>query len=115
MKDFHVRRGMHWMVISLFLAVAACGGDTGTNTGGTGGTGGSGGGSNPVATMSVTVGNNFFDPDDILVSPGAMVTWTWGGGVTHNVTFASSLITNSGNRSNGIRARKRTHHKSITT
>ena len=33
MKDFHVRRGAHWMVISLFLAVTGCGGDYGLSVG----------------------------------------------------------------------------------
>ena len=41
MKDFHVRRGAHWMAMALFFAVAGCGGDSGTNGGG--GNGGGGG------------------------------------------------------------------------
>ncbi len=84
MKDFHVRRGAHWIAISLFLGITGCGGDSGMN-----------GGGDPVATTSVTVGNgsnNVFTPPDILVSTGATVTWTWGGNVGHNVTFASSAV-----------------------
>ena len=99
MKDFHVRRGAHWMVISLFLAVAGCGGDSGTNGGGGdggggGGDGGGGGGTGPTVTTSVTVSNDFFDPASNQVSPGATVTWTWAGGslLGHNVTFASSAV-----------------------
>ena len=93
MKDSYDRRGAHWMIISLFLAVAGCGGDSGTNGGGGGG--GGGGGTTPVVTTDVTVGNggNVFTPPDIQVSPGATVTWTWNsGGVGHNVTFASSTV-----------------------
>ena len=88
MKNFLVRRRAHWMVMSLLVAVAGCGGDspTGGGGGGIGGDygGGNGGGEiNPVATTSVTVGDNFFDPTDILVSAGVMVTWTWTSSVVH--------------------------------
>ena len=65
MKKFHVRRNAHWMVPALLLVVAGCGGSSPT--------GGSGG--DPVETTSVTVGNNFFSPEPILVSPGESVTW----------------------------------------
>ena len=81
MKDFHVRRGAHWMVISLFLAVTGCGGDSGLSVGVSGGGG-------PVATTSVNVVDFSFDPPDILVSAGARVTWTWNGSTPHTVTFA---------------------------
>ena len=98
MKDFHVRRGAHWMVVSLFLAVAGCGGDSPTD-GGTGsdyggGGGGGGGGDGPTVTTSVTVSNDFFDPASIQVSPGATVTWEWAGGSAegHNVTFSDPTI-----------------------
>ena len=56
--------------------------------------------SSPVATNSVTVDNNFFTPANIQVSPGTTVTWSWVGGVTHNVTFTDGG-TNSGDRSSG--------------
>lgn len=54
----------------------------------------------PVATTSVTVGNDFFAPSSILVSAGATVTWTWTstGAVSHSVqstgspAFTSSTI-----------------------
>ena len=99
MKGFHVRRGAHWMVVSLFLTVAGCGGDSGTNGGGDSGTngggdGGDGGGAAPVVTTAVTVGSggNVFTPPDIQVLPSATVTWTWNtGGVGHNVTFVSTV------------------------
>ena len=91
MKDFLVRRGAHWIVMSLFLTVAGCGGDSGTN-----GDNGNGNGNDndPVAQTTVTVSNDFFNPASIQVSPNATVTWTWFGGSPegHNVTFASSTV-----------------------
>ena len=82
MKDRHVGRGAHRIVIFLFLAATGCGGDSGTN------------GGDPVATASVTVSNDFFNPANIQVLPGATVTWTWAGGsaLGHNVTFASIAV-----------------------
>jgi plastocyanin len=84
------------------LAVASCGGGGDSTsptggiggTGGTGGTGGSGGGgggggSAPVATNSVTVRNDFFDPVNASIARGTSVTWTWAPGASvHNVTFS---------------------------
>ena len=87
MKNCHVRRGIPWMVMSFFLAVTGCGGDSGTN----GGNGG-GGGTTPVAAIAVNVDDDCFTPPDILVVPGATVTWTWIGGIDHNVTFASATV-----------------------
>ena len=99
MKNFHVRRRAHWVVMSLFLAVTGCGGDSGTNGGNGGGGGGGGGGT------SVTVGNNFFNLPNIFVDPGATVTWMWtGGGDQHNVTFASSRIADSPTQTTGTHA-----------
>ncbi len=98
MKNY-VRRRAHWVVMSLILAVAACGGDP-TGNGDDGGGGGGGG-----ATTSVTVGNNFFNSPDIIVDPGATVTWTWtGGGDQHNVTFASDRIAGSPTQTTGTYA-----------
>ena len=101
MKDSYVRREAHWMVMSFFLAVAGCGGDSGTNGGGGvgggygGGGGSGGGGTTPVVTTSVNVVDFDFTPPDIQVTAGAMVTWTWTGAIAHNVTFAvSSGVTN---------------------
>ena len=94
MKNY-VRRRAHWVVMSLILAVAACGGDP-TGNGDDGGGGGGGG-----ATTSVTVGNDFFNSPDIIVDPGATVTWTWTESDIHNVTFASGAIVNSTTKSSG--------------
>jgi plastocyanin len=63
------------------------GGDSGTNNGGSSG--------GPVATNAVTVCDNFFEPTDILVSPSALVTWTWSANVDHNVTFDPEPIVSS--------------------
>jgi len=92
MKGFHVRREAHWIIISLLLAVAGCGGDSGTN----------GGNDNtPTVTTDVTVGDDFFNPEDIQVLPGAMVTWTWSSNREHNLSFVDNAITDSGNRRGG--------------
>ena len=53
-------------------------------------------------TTSVTVGDDFFDPEDIQVSPGDMVTWTWSSNRVHNVSFTDNTITDSGNRGGGM-------------
>jgi len=83
------------MVMSLFLAVSACGGDSGTN----GGDGDGGDGSS--ATTSVTVADFSFTPSNNTVVAGATVTWTWTGNARHNVTFASSSITSSTTQTSG--------------
>ena len=56
---------------------------------------------NPVSTNSVMIGDNFFDPIDILVTSGAFVFWNWIGSDTHNVTFASTSVANSVTQSSG--------------
>jgi len=100
MKDFHVRRGAHWMVISLFLTVTGCGGDSGTNGGG----GNGGGGTTPVITTSVNVNDAAFAPPDIQVTGGVTVRWTWTGSLSHNVTFTSTSIANSDTQTSGTYA-----------
>ena len=52
----------------------------------------------------MTVGDDFFNPAGIQVSPGDMVTWTWSSNRVHNVTFADNTITNSGNQGGGMYA-----------
>lgn len=85
------------------FALVACGGSNPAapaNTGGTpGGTGGTPTG--PTSTNQVSLGDASFMPQNILVTPGTTVTWTWSVAVTHNVTFNSSALTSSGNRSSG--------------
>ncbi len=42
----------------------------------------------PPTAAAVTVGNNFFDPSDVIVQIGSTVAWTWNSaGVSHNVTY----------------------------
>ena len=81
MKDFLVKPGAHWMVMSLLVSVAGCGTDSPTDDG-----------DNPVLTTSVDVVDFDFTPLDIQASPGATVTWTWNGSEPHNVTFASGGV-----------------------
>ena len=108
MKDFHVSRGAHWIVMSLFLTVAGCRVDSGISTDISTGTGtdtdtDSGNGDTGVRTTSVTVGQsgNVFTPRDIIVSAGATVTWTWAAVIPHNVTFDPSVSAPSLDRTTG--------------
>lgn len=54
-------------------------------------------------TASVSVLDNFFNPTSSTVSAGGTVTWTWGGGVDHNVTFSAG--SSSGTQTAGTFAR----------
>jgi plastocyanin len=48
----------------------------------------------------ILVRNNFFDPSQLEVAPGATVVWAWSsGGVQHNVTFVDGPA--SGDRASG--------------
>jgi len=58
----------------------ACGGDTPTS------------GSHPEATQ-ITVGDNYFTPTSVTISPGDTVIWIWGGAVGHNVIFTTAPTT----------------------
>jgi plastocyanin len=65
------------LLASLGILAAGCGG-------------GSSGPSNPSTGggNTVAVGNNFFSPVDLTVTPGTTVTWSWSANaVDHNVTF----------------------------
>jgi plastocyanin len=46
----------------------------------------------PVATTSVNMQGNVFDPTHILVAPGATVTFTNSDGISHNVIFAGQAV-----------------------
>ena len=81
-------------VTILVVALMACGGGdspttpAGTTVGGGGG-GGGGGGAGGGSTPNVTVSDNVFSPDSLVVATGATVTWSFVGTYTnHNVTFA---------------------------
>jgi plastocyanin len=56
--------------------------------------------SNPIVTNSVTLQNTAFNPANIQVSPGTVVTWTNNDNIAHNVTFAGS-VGDTGNFSSG--------------
>jgi len=68
------------------------GAGNGGNGAGNGGNGVGNGGGQPVATTSVDVLDNLtFNPNSIIVSSGATVTWTWQGGEVHTVTWVSAV------------------------
>jgi plastocyanin len=55
-----------------------------------------------VVTTSVAVRDNLtFDPSNIIVTPGATVTWTWEGGLVHNVTWVAASLPNSPDQTTG--------------
>ena len=96
---------MRFRLVLALVAVAACGG---------------GGGydrtptspitpttpSNPIATTSVSLQSNLFNPADIVVPLSATVTFTNTDGINHNVTFASQAITSVPNWTSGDRTAK---------
>lgn len=43
----------------------------------------------PPNSVDVSVEDFFFDPSSARLAVGGTVTWTWGGAVSHNVTFSS--------------------------
>jgi plastocyanin len=47
---------------------------------------------NPIATTSVSLQNDAFNPRDITVSPSAVVTFTNNDRLAHNVIFANQNI-----------------------
>ncbi len=57
----------------------------------------------PIATTSVTLQNNLFDPAAIVVSPSAVVTFTNSDGIAHNVSFANTSIASVPNWTSGAR------------
>lgn len=53
-------------------------------------------------TANVAVSDNLtFDPSNALVATGGTVTWTWQGGLQHNVTWVSGGFTNSATQATG--------------
>ena len=50
--------------------------------------------------MTISVGNNFYDPASVTVTTGSTVTWSWASGGSHTVTFedgqGSSAVQSSG-------------------
>lgn len=77
------------LIIPAALALAACGGSDTTAPSN----------SPPVATNAISVGNDFFTPNNVVVPVGSTVTWTWTANASaHNVTFSDGT---SGDRSGG--------------
>ena len=81
-------RRIHALALAAAVgALAACGGSgygstapiDGTTNGTTTGT--------PSTTNAISVRDNSFSPAATTVAPGTMVTWTWTGANSHNVTF----------------------------
>jgi plastocyanin len=112
----------------LIAVVLACGGSTDPGSGGgtpinPGGGGGGGGGS---SAQTVTVSNNAFTPDNLIIAVGSSVTFRWnscqGGGygetcTPHTVTFSDgttseTLSSGSYTRSFGV-AGTYTYHCTI--
>jgi plastocyanin len=81
MRSFRVRLGGIAAALALAVALGGCGDDP----------------AGPVEGESVDITDNGFDPEDIVVAPGATVTWTWEAGnqFEHSVTFADASITDS--------------------
>jgi plastocyanin len=94
-RSMRPRSGL--VVILLATWGSACGGDDSP----TDPDDGSDGDGTPAATTSVSVNDDFFDPQDIAVASGATVTWTWVGGNPHNVTWVSASLANSATQSAG--------------
>ena len=57
----------------------------------------------PVATTSVALQNSLFNPTNIVVAPGATVTFNNADGISHNVIFANQSITSIGEWVSGNR------------
>ena len=86
-----MRKGWVVLAAAAMVAASACGGGSAST--------GPGGGGTPVTASQVSIGNDFFNAPNIVVSAGTTVTWTWNSGQTeHNVTFADA---SSGNKSGG--------------
>jgi plastocyanin len=101
-----MRRTFRAALLAAVVVVAACGGGgtDATSPYGGGNTGGNTGGNNNGSTSSsITVGDNYFDPNSTTVKVGTTVTWTFGTGTTHNVTFDDG--TQSGDKSAGTYTR----------
>ncbi len=92
---------MRFPLVIAFVAVSACGGGSSGSTPTTPTTPRTPG--TPVATTSVSLRNNLFDPVDIVVAPSATITFSNADGIAHNVSFANQTITSVPNWSTGDR------------
>jgi plastocyanin len=55
----------------------------------------------PVATTTVSVRDDLFVPPNIIVDPGATVTWTWSGSRPHRIRWVSAGLSDSPLQTNG--------------
>ncbi len=55
----------------------------------------------PTETTQVTIVDNSFNPSANLIDSGQMVTWTWSGTNSHNVTFDDNALANSATQTAG--------------
>jgi plastocyanin len=87
------------LLVSLLL-LGACGGSDSPSDPGDG-TEPPAGDDGPVATTSVSVRDNLFDPAAITASAGDTVTWTWSGSEPHNVTWVDADLSDSPTQTSG--------------
>ena len=59
--------------------------------------------SNPIATTSVSLQDDTFNPENIVVPPSAVVTFTNNDRIAHNVIFANQNIPAIGDWTSGSR------------
>ncbi len=63
----------------------------------------------PPTSAAVSVNDNVFSPGSAVIQSGGMVTWTWAGQNTHNLTFTGGPAPqplNEGNHGNGATAQR---------
>ena len=92
---------MRFPLVFAFVAVTACGGSSSDGTPTTPTTPTTP--SPPLATTSVSLRNNLFDPVNIVVAPSATITFNNADGFGHDVTFANQTITSVPRWSTGDR------------
>lgn len=75
------------------LVAAACSDDDDDDDGGNGGTASTATTASGGDEASVAIADNTFTPDEITISAGDTVTWTWGGSAPHSVIGTSDNAT----------------------
>src|SRR6185503_8548091 len=117
-EHMHHRRLLAAAVLAA-AALSACGGGSdsyGNGPTNPGGTTNPGGGTSGVATNTVVIAEQAFNPGVVNVTPGTTVTWEWkactddgyggyGGCVSHNVTFDDGSNIASSTQSTGTFSR----------
>ena len=108
---------MRFRLMIALVTVAACGGGGGSDTPTSPFIPSTP--SNPIATTSVSLQNNLFSPENIVVAPSAVVTFNNEDGISHNVIFSNQAITpvdpwTSGNRTVAMPATAGTYNYTCT-